>query len=192
VVKRAEEIKQARKAARDKALKDKADREAKERAIKELEEKSLREARHRAEKDLMERTAREAAERGLLKKAGKVVPIIGIGFGVWSIAESLAEGDYIGAGLDVVGFVPIVGDAVDAIRLGLDLFEVLTPPASPPPTVPAPAPAPGVFAPTPPPPPTPTPAAPMRPPAPVIAPPAVPPPAPVPKPEWDPRSIPCA
>jgi hypothetical protein len=139
----------------------------------------------------MERTAREATERGLLKKVGKVIPFAGIPFGIWSIGEALAEGDYIGAGLDVIGFIPGFGDAVDGLRLGFNLYELLTPPPSPPPTVPAPAPAPGVFAPTPPPPPTPTPAAPMRPPAPVIAPPAAPPPTPAPKPEWDPRSVPC-
>lgn len=72
----------------------------------------------------------EAVEQGgkaILKKLGtkalKVVPFVGIGAGLYSAEAEAAQGNYGTAVLEGVGLVPVVGDVVDAARLGVAIGE---------------------------------------------------------------------
>jgi uncharacterized protein RhaS with RHS repeats len=62
---------------------------------------------------------------GRAAKGAKIIPFVGWGAGAASIGYNLRKGNYGEAVLDAVGFVPILGDAVDAIRLGLDFLPDL-------------------------------------------------------------------
>jgi RHS repeat-associated protein len=55
-------------------------------------------------------------------KGAKIIPFVGWGAGAASIGYNLNKGNYGEAFLDAVGFVPVVGDVVDAIRFGLDFL----------------------------------------------------------------------
>jgi hypothetical protein len=61
------------------------------------------------------------ADSPLAKKALKVVPFLGIGAGAASAGMELKSGNKISAALDAVGVIPVLGDAVDAVRLGVEL-----------------------------------------------------------------------
>lgn len=56
-------------------------------------------------------------------KALKVVPFVGIGAGLYSVKAEAAQGNYGTAALEAVGLVPVVGDVVDAARLGVAVGE---------------------------------------------------------------------
>lgn len=56
-------------------------------------------------------------------KALKVIPFFGIAAGVSSAAYEESQGNHVSAALDTVGLVPVVGDLVDAARLGVALGE---------------------------------------------------------------------
>ncbi|WP_204043226.1 SpvB/TcaC N-terminal domain-containing protein [Acrocarpospora phusangensis] len=64
-----------------------------------------------------------------LGKAGRhfvaAVPVAGIVLGQASAAHAASQGDYTGAALDEAGFVPVVGDLLDAARGGMALGEAL-------------------------------------------------------------------
>jgi hypothetical protein len=51
-------------------------------------------------------------------KALKVVPFVGIASGLYSMKAEAAQGNYGSAALEGIGLIPIVGDIVDAARLG--------------------------------------------------------------------------
>ncbi|TCK16760.1 RHS repeat-associated protein [Ancylobacter aquaticus] len=74
--------------------------------------------------------AKSAAKTGaktVLKKLGtkalKVIPFVGMGAGATSAAYEASQGNMGSATLDVVGLVPVVGDVVDAGRLGVAVGE---------------------------------------------------------------------
>jgi hypothetical protein len=76
------------------------------------------------------KAATEVAEKGgkaigkkLATKALKVVPFVGIGAGLYSVKAEAAQGNYGTAALEAVGLVPVVGDVVDAARLGIAVGE---------------------------------------------------------------------
>jgi RHS repeat-associated protein len=48
----------------------------------------------------------------------KVAPFAGVAAGLYSAERNLEQGNYREAALDLVGLIPVVGDAVDAVRLG--------------------------------------------------------------------------
>lgn len=66
----------------------------------------------------------------ILKKLGtkalKVIPFVGIGAGVTSMGVEASQGNYGTATLDAVGLIPVVGDVVDAGRLGVAIGEATT------------------------------------------------------------------
>ncbi len=69
----------------------------------------------------------EAVGKGAGKIAGKalkVVPVAGIGVGLASASAEASQGNYVSAGADAVGVVPVAGDVVDAARLGWAVGEV--------------------------------------------------------------------
>ncbi len=71
-------------------------------------------------------TAKTAAKTALKKlgtKALKVIPFIGMGAGLTSATAEAAQGNTGAAALDAVGLVPLVGDVVDAGRLGVAVGE---------------------------------------------------------------------
>jgi hypothetical protein len=72
------------------------------------------------------KTGGEALEHGKwvrrAAKGAKIVPFVGWGAGTASVANNLREGNYGEAVLDAVGLIPAIGDAVDLIRLGIDLL----------------------------------------------------------------------
>lgn len=86
----------------------------------------LREAADVGE-EVVERSGKAARVLGKLGKAGRhfvaAVPVLGIVLGQASAAHAASQGDYQSAVLDEVGFIPIVGDIVDAFRGGLALGE---------------------------------------------------------------------
>jgi RHS repeat-associated protein len=57
-------------------------------------------------------------------KALKIIPIIGIIPGLYSLQDNLREGNNVSAGLDAIGFVPVVGDFVDFVRLTAELVPL--------------------------------------------------------------------
>ncbi len=59
----------------------------------------------------------------LAQKTAKVIPVIGILAGLYSMQDELRAGNYGNAAMDAIGFVPVVGDLLDAIRLGAALYE---------------------------------------------------------------------
>ncbi|HEX2742311.1 MAG TPA: RHS repeat-associated core domain-containing protein [Rubrobacter sp.] len=70
------------------------------------------------------------AEKGGMKiatklgtKALKVVPFVGMGASLYSMKAEAAQGNYGAAALEGVGMVPVVGDVVDAARLGVAVGE---------------------------------------------------------------------
>ncbi|MFD4444743.1 SpvB/TcaC N-terminal domain-containing protein [Nocardia sp. NPDC058519] len=66
---------------------------------------------------------------GKLAKAGRhfiaAIPFAGIVLGQASAAHAASTGDYTGAALDEAGFIPVVGDLLDAARGGVALGEAL-------------------------------------------------------------------
>jgi RHS repeat-associated protein len=58
-------------------------------------------------------------------KAAKIIPVVGWVAGAASLSYNLSQGDYLGATLDAIGFVPIVGDAVDLVMFGIAVGEAL-------------------------------------------------------------------
>jgi hypothetical protein len=72
--------------------------------------------------------ALETGGKTILKKLGtkalKVIPFVGIGSGLYSAEAEASQGNYGNATLDAVGLVPVVGDVVDAARLGVAVGEV--------------------------------------------------------------------
>lgn len=75
----------------------------------------------------LEKAGKGAKALKALGKAGRhlaaAVPLVGIVAGQASAATAASQGDYAGAALDEVGFVPIAGDLVDAARGGYALGE---------------------------------------------------------------------
>lgn len=78
------------------------------------------------------KAAEEALEKGgktILQKLGtkalKVIPFVGIGAGLYSAKAEAAQGNYGTATLEVIGLVPVVGDVVDAARLGVAIGEAI-------------------------------------------------------------------
>lgn len=67
----------------------------------------------------------KASLKRLGMKASKVIPFVGIGFGIYSTGAEAAEGNYGTATLDAIGLFPVVGDAVDAVRLIFDVREAV-------------------------------------------------------------------
>jgi hypothetical protein len=59
------------------------------------------------------------------QKALKVVPFVGIGIGVYSMQSEWRQGNYGTAALEGIGLIPVVGDAVDAARLGWSIGEAI-------------------------------------------------------------------
>jgi hypothetical protein len=53
---------------------------------------------------------------GSADKALKIVPFLGFAAGAYSLQDNLRKGEYFEAFLDAVGFIPIVGDVLDAVR----------------------------------------------------------------------------
>jgi hypothetical protein len=64
-----------------------------------------------------------------LGKAGRhalaAIPAVGIIAGQASAAHSISQRDYVGAALDEAGFIPVVGDVIDAARAGVALGEAM-------------------------------------------------------------------
>ena len=89
----------------------------------ELGEKLLKKSGKELGKDVAE-SAGKLALKKLGTKALKVIPFVGIGAGLYSTEAAAAEGRYGEAGLEAVGMVPVVGDVVDAARLGVAVGEV--------------------------------------------------------------------
>ncbi|MEG3439736.1 SpvB/TcaC N-terminal domain-containing protein [Pannus brasiliensis CCIBt3594] len=54
-------------------------------------------------------------------KAMKMVPMVGIGANLASATNEFRQGNYISGSLDLVGCVPVIGDVVDAGRLGVEV-----------------------------------------------------------------------
>ena len=74
--------------------------------------------------------ALEVGTKATLKvaqKAMKVIPVIGIIAGLYSMQDEIRAGNYGNAAMDAIGFVPVVGDILDAFRLGAALSESLGP-----------------------------------------------------------------
>jgi RHS repeat-associated protein len=73
-------------------------------------------------------TVAEKGGKTILKKLGtaaiKVVPLVGIGAGFYSAKAEAAQGNYGTAALEGIGLIPVVGDVVDAARLGVAVGEV--------------------------------------------------------------------
>lgn len=59
-------------------------------------------------------------------KALKVIPFIGVGAALYSAQQEFRRGNYGSAALDLVGIVPVVGDVVDAARLGTAIGEEIS------------------------------------------------------------------
>ena len=57
----------------------------------------------------------------LAKKGAKVIPFVGMGAGAYAMYDALEKGDYGTAALEAVGFVPVLGDYVDLLRLSTDV-----------------------------------------------------------------------
>ena len=79
-----------------------------------------------AAKTTAKATAKAAAKTALKKlgtKALKVIPFVGMGAGLASATAEAAEGNTGAAALDTVGLVPVLGDVVDAGRLGIAVGE---------------------------------------------------------------------
>jgi RHS repeat-associated protein len=55
------------------------------------------------------------------KKAGtlglKALPVVGIAAGLYAAKQNWQEGNYVDATLDLIGVLPVIGDAVDAVRI---------------------------------------------------------------------------
>jgi hypothetical protein len=71
--------------------------------------------------------ALESGGKTVLKKLGtkalKVIPFVGMGAGLYSAKAEAAQGNYGTAALEGVGLIPVVGDVVDAARLGVAIGE---------------------------------------------------------------------
>jgi RHS repeat-associated protein len=72
-------------------------------------------------------TALEIGTKTTFKTIGmktmKVVPVIGIIAGFYSMQSELRAGNYGNALMDAIGFVPVAGDILDAVRLGAAIYE---------------------------------------------------------------------
>lgn len=83
----------------------------------------------KAEVKAVEKLGKGAKVMGKLAKAGRhamaAIPIAGIVAGQASAAYSVSEGDYVGAAMDEAGFIPVVGDLLDAGRAGVAVGEAL-------------------------------------------------------------------
>jgi RHS repeat-associated protein len=66
-----------------------------------------------------EKTGLKEGAKVLGTKAAKFVPVVGIGIGVGLVAKDLKEGDYASAAWDAAEAVPVVGDVVGALHLGI-------------------------------------------------------------------------
>jgi RHS repeat-associated protein len=66
----------------------------------------------------------KTALKKLGQKALKVIPFVGMGAGAASAGYEASQGNYGTAALDSVGLIPVVGDVVDAARLGVAVGEV--------------------------------------------------------------------
>ena len=55
----------------------------------------------------------------------KAAPIIGIAAGLYSAKQNFEQGNYLEAGLDLIGIIPIIGDAVDLGRLVVEAGKVV-------------------------------------------------------------------
>jgi RHS repeat-associated protein len=81
----------------------------------------------RAGTESLEKASKGAKALAKLGKAGRhlaaAVPVLGIAAGQASAAYSASQGDYVGAALDEAGFIPVVGDVLDAGRAGYALGE---------------------------------------------------------------------
>ena len=60
------------------------------------------------------------------KRAGAAIPVAGIILGQASAAHAASTGDYPGAALDEIGFIPVVGDVIDAARAGGAVGEAIS------------------------------------------------------------------
>jgi hypothetical protein len=67
-------------------------------------------------------TAKTALKK-LGTKALKVIPFVGMGAGAASAVYEESQGNHVSAALDTVGLIPVVGDVVDAGRLGVAIGE---------------------------------------------------------------------
>jgi RHS repeat-associated protein len=76
-----------------------------------------------AVKEALEKTGKSILKK-LAPKALKVIPFVGIGAGLYSTQAEAAQGNYVTAGAEAVGMIPVVGDVVDAARLGYAVGEV--------------------------------------------------------------------
>ncbi|MBI5145809.1 MAG: VCBS repeat-containing protein [Thaumarchaeota archaeon] len=79
--------------------------------------------------EVVEKAGKGAKVLKALGKAGRhlaaAVPLLGIVAGQASAATAVHQGDYTGAAMDEIGFIPVVGDLLDAARGGLALGEAL-------------------------------------------------------------------
>jgi RHS repeat-associated protein len=78
--------------------------------------------------DAVETAGKTGAKTALKKlgvKALKVIPFVGIGVGVASAGYEASQGNLGAAALDAVGLIPVVGDVVDAARLGVAVVETV-------------------------------------------------------------------
>jgi RHS repeat-associated protein len=79
--------------------------------------------------EALEKSGKGVKALAKLGKAGRhfaaAIPIAGIVLGQASAAHAASQGDYTGAVLDEVGFIPVVGDVLDAARGGVALGEAL-------------------------------------------------------------------
>ncbi|MFE9328206.1 SpvB/TcaC N-terminal domain-containing protein [Nocardia sp. NPDC052278] len=76
--------------------------------------------------DMLETAGKTTAKTALKKlgtKALKVIPFVGISAGVASAGYEASQGNSGTAALDAVGLIPVVGDVVDAARLGVEVGE---------------------------------------------------------------------
>jgi hypothetical protein len=64
------------------------------------------------------------AFKSLSGMALKAVPYFGMAAGEYSIEQNLREGDYLSAGLDAIGLVPVVGDVIDFLRFDYALHSL--------------------------------------------------------------------
>lgn len=83
----------------------------------------------KAEAKALAEVGKGAKVAGKLAKAGRhfaaAIPLLGIAAGQASAAYSASQGDYTGAALDEAGFIPVVGDLLDAGRGGVAIGEAL-------------------------------------------------------------------
>jgi hypothetical protein len=57
----------------------------------------------------------------------KVIPFIGIIAGFFSMIDNLNKGKYLEAVFDAIGFLPIIGDSLDGLRLAADIIAPYVP-----------------------------------------------------------------